>query len=141
MAKELTRGVAWGCSGVAAMALVAASVGLSVPAVAQDDSVAGETMVVRARGARGWNANCALDTDRGRQARPQARGRGLSSSGVLVGRDVVGGSCTAEAGNRGPLELVFEDDRGAFVCPFNGEEQCRTVIAAGQSLTFAVALK
>lgn len=141
MVREKTHGVAWGWAGVAALALVTASVGVGAPAIAQDDSVDGATMVVRARGARGWTAGCTLDTDRGREARPQARGRGAASSGVLVGRDVVGGSCTAEAGDRGPLELVFEDERGAFVCPFNGEDECRVVIGTGQALTFSIALK
>lgn len=111
------------------------------PAIAQDEAADGYPMVVRARGARGWTANCTLDTDRGRQARPKARGRGATSSGVLVGRNVVGGACTAEAGERGPLELVFEDEFEAFACPFNGDEACRTVVAAGDALTFTVALK
>lgn len=132
------------CAMTAAAAAATTMMAATAPAaMAQADAEDGGLLIVRLTGARGWEASCDLMTDRGRAAEPTARGRGSRSSGSLIGRDVVSGSCTADAGARGPVEIVLDDRQGVFTCPFgpDAEDTCRRVVATGESVTFDVTLR
>jgi len=121
-------------------AIAAMSLAGLAPAAAQDRE-RGEDMVLRLFGTGSWSVECTLETDRGRTSRPEARGRGNSASGTILGRDVLSGSCAAEASDRGPLELTLVDDDRAFACPFGdrtGEGTCFGVLQAGETLEWTV---
>ncbi|MCG8442821.1 MAG: hypothetical protein MI723_13545, partial [Caulobacterales bacterium] len=114
-------------------------------ASAQEGAAAreGALFVLRVAGGRNWEVSCVLERDRGRDSRPSARGRGASSSGSLVGKDVVAGACEVEAGSGRALMVTLDDQQGEFACPFDGasEELCQTSFAEGATATFEVALR
>lgn len=110
------------------------------PAMTQDDA-RGADMVLRVFGSGGWSVECTLETDRGRTSRPSARGRGNSTSGTLLGRGVVGGTCTATASNRGVVQLTLVDEDAAFACPFGdraADGSCVGVLQAGDTFDWTV---
>ena len=123
---------------LAASALMISSFTAPV-AIASSD---GATFALRAFGYGRWTVTCDLERERGRNTSPRARGDGSSSSGVVLGRKVVGGSCSATANERGPLSIELEDRRSAFDCPFDIEDNdnCKITIAAGQTVEFDIAL-
>ena len=129
-------------SSISAIALLAGGWFLASAASAQDRTE-GQDLVLRLYGARSWAVECTLDTERGRVSRPDAKGRGSVSSGTIVGRDTIGGACTAEASNRGPLEMRLDDPDGHFVCPFGDraeDGECKSVLPAGETLEIAIQL-
>lgn len=115
--------------------------GASLPAQAQEASA---DVVVRAHGGHGWKLECAFERDNGRQSMPSARGRGSSSTGVVVGKDAVSGQCLAQAHRNGSLTLSVTSGLDVFGCPFgetgalDGEPVCETVLAAGGALEFSL---
>ncbi|MEL6284892.1 MAG: hypothetical protein AAFR41_13580 [Pseudomonadota bacterium] len=125
---------------VAAFLFTVTSIGL--PASAQTTTTdTGEDLILRLFGVRGWSVECSLEKARGEMSRPEARGRGGSSSGTIYGRDIVGGSCEARANARGPLEMTLVDDSEHFVCPFGDRDAdavCKGVLGAGQSIQFGI---
>ncbi|MEO0983646.1 MAG: hypothetical protein AAFX03_13450 [Pseudomonadota bacterium] len=112
--------------------------GPATPVFAQES---GETFILRVFGKSTWRVECVMETDRG-TSRPKARGRGSTSSGSVVARDALSGSCTAEASPRGPLQLTLVDNTGSFDCPFGDmvDDLCRASIAPGDEYAFDVSL-
>ncbi len=120
-------------------AAMAAGAVLAAPTAAAQD---GETFILSILGGGRWSVECDITTDRGRNRTPDARGRGNSSTGSIVVRSAVSGTCVAEAG-KDPLELTLRDDRGDFVCPFGDRMDggiCRAAVAEGAVYEFTIAL-
>jgi len=123
-----------------AAVLLASTLGLAETAIAQD-GVEGRMMILRMTGSHGWSVECELNTERGGDLNPNARGRGRGARGTVVGRNVVGGTCSAEAGQRGPLQITLEDDDANFICPFGDLDTqgfCRTSLAEDGTLEWTV---
>ncbi len=102
----------------------------------------GQRLVIKIAGEGRWSASCELVNDAGEPVRPSADGRGSRSSGTLVARDVVSGTCTATASDRGPMRVTIDARRGVFVCPFTAglTDECVGDVTTGDSEEFAIAL-
>ncbi|MEL6258899.1 MAG: hypothetical protein AAFQ67_07580 [Pseudomonadota bacterium] len=108
--------------------------------VSAQTTVEGEDLIIRLSGDRGWKIECELEKEGGGALEPRARGRGRSSTGSIVGRNVVGGACAAEAG-RGDLRLTIVDEMGHFVCPFGeptDDGLCIGRVGEGETLDWTV---
>ncbi len=119
--------------GALAAAMIAtgcASSGVTVP----EGTPTGD-LVLRAVGSGNWSVDCTATSERGRPAARDMSGRGGESFDVIALRGMISASCSVEAGDA-PLTLTL--DEAGMACPFGEFDDgiCRTVIGAGESVSF-----
>ena len=140
MQKSLLSGAlrcALGAGMIAGLAIVASPLTSSSAQAA--DEAEGALLVVQLFGSRGWKVECALEKESGKMIKPKARGRGSNSSGSIIGRDVVGGTCQIDASS-GYLRVTIVDRTGVFQCPFENTaaDACEATYPAGTTTSIQI---
>ena len=98
-----------------ATAVVLGAASAAPAAMAQSDS---SYFLLRMLGKSGWSIECELQKEDGGVSKPRSKGRGASSSGSIISRDVTTGDCQVSVRKNGSVQIRLAEESAEFKCPF-----------------------